>query len=85
MNRLDAMTTFLRVAELGSFAAAASQLGVARSVITRQIAALEEHLGIKLMVRTTRRLTLTAGGAAYLEKCREILDLVESAEAEVMA
>ena len=47
----------------------------------RQIAALEEHLGIKLMVRTTRRLTLTAGGAAYLEKCREILDLVETAEA----
>jgi len=84
MNRLDAMTTFLRVAELGSFAAAASRLGVARSVITRQIAALEEHLGIKLMVRTTRRLTLTAGGAAYLEKCREILDLVETAEADVM-
>ena len=67
MNRLDAMTIFVRVAELGSFAAAASRLGGARSVITRQIAALEEHLGIKLMVRTTRRLTLTAGGAAYLE------------------
>jgi len=85
MNRLDAMTTFVRVAELGSFAAAASQLGVAPSVITRQIAALEEHLGIKLMMRTTRRLTLTAGGAAYLAKCREILDLVETAEADVMA
>ncbi|KAA6181592.1 LysR family transcriptional regulator [Thiohalocapsa marina] len=85
MNRLAAMATFVRVAELGSFAAAAGRLGVARSVITRQIAALEAHLGIKLMVRTTRRLTLTAGGAAYLEKCREILDLVESAEADVMA
>ena len=85
MNRLEAMTTFVRVAELGSFAAAASQLGVAPSVITRQIAALEEHLGIKLMMRTTRRLTLTAGGAAYLAKCREILDLVETAEADVMA
>ncbi len=85
MNRFDAMATFVKVAELGSFAAAAGRLGVARSVVTRQIAALEEHLGIKLMVRTTRRLTLTAGGAAYLQKCREILDLVETAEADVMA
>ncbi len=85
MNRFDAMATFVKVAELGSFAAAAERLGVARSVITRQIAALEAHLGIKLMVRTTRRLTLTTGGAAYLRKCREILDLVETAEADVMA
>ena len=45
MNRLEAMTLFVRVADLGSFAAAANQLGVARSVVTRQIAALEEHLG----------------------------------------
>mgnify|MGYP002079213720 FL=1 len=85
MNRFDAMATFIKVAELGSFAAAAGRLGVARSGGTRQIAALEDHLGIKLMVRTTRRLTLTAGGAVYLSKCREILDLVETAEADVMA
>lgn len=78
------MSLFVRVADLGSFAAAASQLGVARSVVTRQIAALEEHLGVKLMVRTTRRLTLTTAGAEYLQKCRTILDLVEAAEAEVM-
>lgn len=84
MNRLDAMILFLRVADLGSFAAAASQLGVARSVVTRQVAALEEHLGVKLMVRTTRKLTLTSAGASYLDKCRTILDLVESAEADVM-
>lgn len=84
MNRLDAMNLFVRVADLGSFAAVANQLGVARSVVTRQIAALEEHLGVKLMVRTTRRLTLTSAGASYLDKCRTILDLVESAEADVM-
>lgn len=84
MNRLDAMQLFVRVAELGSFAAVATQLGVARSVVTRQIAALEAHLGTKLMVRTTRRLTLTAAGQAYLERCRAILALVETAEAEVM-
>jgi DNA-binding transcriptional LysR family regulator len=84
MNRLDAMQLFVRVAELGSFAAAANQLGVARSVVTRQIAALEEHLGSKLMVRSTRRLSLTSAGSAYLEKCRVILELVEEAEASMM-
>ncbi len=80
MDRLSAMHVFVRVAELGSFSAVAQQFGVARSVITRQVAALEEHLGAKLMVRSTRRLTLTSAGAAYLEKCRVILNLVEAAE-----
>ena len=80
MDRLQAMHLFVRVAELNSFSAAAQQLGVARSVVTRQIAALEMHLGAKLMVRSTRRLTLTSAGTAYLEKCRIILNLVEVAE-----
>lgn len=83
MDRLEAMNLFMRVAERGSFAAVAEQLGVARSVVTRQIAALETHLGIKLMTRSTRRLTLTSAGAAYLEKCRVILNLVEAAETDV--
>ena len=83
MDRLDAMHLFVRVAELGSFAAVAQQLGVARSVVTRQIAALETHLGVKLMVRSTRRLALTSAGTAYLEKCRVILNLVEAAETDV--
>ena len=83
MDRLDAMNLFVRVAELGSFSAVAKQLGVARSVVTRQIAALEAHLGVKLMARSTRRLTLTSGGTAYLEKCRVILNLVEAAETGV--
>mgnify|MGYP000966157935 FL=1 len=85
MDRLDAMKLFVRVAELGSFAAVAQQLGVARSVVTRQIAALEAHLGVKLMARSTRRLSLTSAGTAYLEKCRVILNLVESAETDVAA
>jgi DNA-binding transcriptional LysR family regulator len=74
---------FVRVAELGSFSAAARQLGIARSIVTRHIAQLENDLGIKLMTRSTRRLTLTSAGSAYLEKCREILDLIESAETEL--
>jgi DNA-binding transcriptional LysR family regulator len=56
---------------------------VARSVVTRQIAALERHLGVKLMARSTRKLTVTSAGAAYLEKCRVILNLVETAESDV--
>jgi DNA-binding transcriptional LysR family regulator len=83
MDRLEAMQLFVRVAERGSFAAAAEQLGVARSVVTRQIAALETHLGVKLMARSTRRLTLTTAGAAYLEQCRVIMNLVEAAETDV--
>jgi DNA-binding transcriptional LysR family regulator len=83
MDRLAAMRVFARVAELNSFSAVAHQQGVARSVVTRQVAALEEHLGVKLMARSTRRLTLTSAGAAYLEKCRVILNLVEAAETGV--
>jgi DNA-binding transcriptional LysR family regulator len=84
MNRIDAMNMFVRVAELASFSAAANQLGVARSMVTRQIASLETYLGVKLMVRTTRHVSLTSAGQAYLEKCREILGLIEEAEAGVM-
>ena len=83
MDRLDAMKLFVRIAELGSFAAVAQQLGVARSVVTRQIAGLEAHLGVKLVARSTRRLALTSAGTAYLEKCRVILNLVEAAETDV--
>ncbi len=85
MDRFDAMRLFVRVAELGSFSAVALQAGVARSVVTRQIAALETYLGVKLMARSTRRLALTSAGSAYLEKCRVILNLVEAAEADVAA
>ena len=84
MSRLEAMQLFVLIADLGSFAAAATQMGVARSVVTRQIAALEAHLGTKLMTRTTRRLTLTSAGQRYLEHCRDILARVELAETEVM-
>lgn len=80
MDKLDAMQTFVRVAEAGSFIAVARQLQVARSAVTRQIAALERHLGTKLITRSTRRLALTAAGSAYLEKCRVILNMVDAAE-----
>ncbi len=83
MDKLDAMQTFVRVAEAGSFIAVANQLQVARSVVTRQIAALEKHLGAKLITRSTRSLTLTAAGSTYLEKCRVILNMVDAAESSL--
>lgn len=83
MDRLDSMRLFVRVAENGSFSAVAQQMNVARSVVSRQLAGLEAHLGAKLIARSTRRLSLTSAGSAYLEKCREVLNLIEAAEAEV--
>lgn len=83
MNKLEAMQIFVRVAEAGSFVAVAEQSHVARSAVTRQIAALEKHLGVKLITRSTRRLALTTEGAAYLEQCRAILNLVAAAESGV--
>jgi DNA-binding transcriptional LysR family regulator len=83
MDKLNAMQLFVRVAETGSFTAVADQLDVARSVVTRQISALEKQLGIKLMTRSTRSLTLTTAGSAYLEKCRVILNMVDAAESSL--
>jgi DNA-binding transcriptional LysR family regulator len=83
MSKLKSMAMFVRVAELGSFSAAAREKGIARSIVTRHIAQLEKALGIKLMTRSTRRLSLTSAGSAYLEKCRVILDLIEVAETEL--
>lgn len=77
------MQTFVRVAEAGSFTAVADQLQVDRSAITRQIGALEKHLATKLITRSTRSLTLTPAGAAYLEKCRVILNMVDAAESSL--
>jgi len=79
------MRVFVRVAELGSFSAVAQQQSVARSVVTRQVAALEAHLGTKLIARSTRRLALTSAGADYMEKCRVILNLVDAAESGAAA
>lgn len=79
------MRLFVRVAELGSFAAVAQQQGLARSMVTRPIAALEAHLGTKLISRNTRRLSLTSAGSDYLERCRVILNLVEAAESGAAA
>jgi DNA-binding transcriptional LysR family regulator len=85
MDRLDAMNTFVAVAELQSFAAAARRLGLSPSVVTRGVAALEERLGLRLLQRTTRSVALTDAGARYLARARRILADVEEAEGEALA
>jgi len=81
MDRLQAMRMFTRVIDEGSFAAAARSINVSPAVVTRLIAELEEHLGARLINRTTRRLALTEAGEAYLERVRHILIELEDAEA----
>jgi DNA-binding transcriptional LysR family regulator len=81
MDRLHSMRVFSRVIEQGSFARAARELNLSPAVVTRLVADLEEHLGARLINRTTRRLSLTDTGELYLERVRHILTEVEEAEA----
>jgi len=81
MDRLHSMRVFSRVVDEGSFARAARELNLSPAVVTRLVADLEEHLGSRLINRTTRRLSLTDTGELYLERVRHILTEVEEAEA----
>lgn len=85
MDRLDAMRAFVSVADLEGFAPAARKLGLSAPAVTRLVASLEEHLGARLLQRTTRSVTLTDIGARYLERARRILGDVEEAEGSVQA
>ena len=73
MDRLTSMRVFLRVIDEGSFAAAARALDMSPAVVTRLVADLEDHLGTRLLHRTTRRVSLTDAGESYLERVRVIL------------
>ena len=81
MDQLRAMRVFVSVVDEHSFAGAARALDLAPAVVTRLVAELEEHLGARLLNRTTRRVTLTEIGEAYLERARRILIDVEEAAA----
>ncbi|MEN9781361.1 MAG: hypothetical protein RL014_2509, partial [Pseudomonadota bacterium] len=85
MDRLKAMETFVAVVTRGSLTAAAQAEGVAPAIIGRRLDALEARLGVKLMLRTTRRITLTHEGSAYLEDCQRLLADLSNAEASVSA
>jgi DNA-binding transcriptional LysR family regulator len=85
MDKLKAFESFVAVALKGSLTAAAKAEGVAPAIIGRRLDGLEEHLGVKLLVRTTRRITLTHEGASFLEDCQRLLADVANAEASVSA
>jgi DNA-binding transcriptional LysR family regulator len=85
MDKLKQLESFVTVATKGSLTATARAEGVAPAVIGRRIDALEERLGVKLLVRTTRRITLTHEGSAFLEDCQRLLTDLASAEASVSA
>lgn len=83
MDRLTLMQTFVAVAEEEGFAPAARRLGISPPVVTRSITALEEHLGARLLERTTRKVRVTEAGARYLGDCKRLLAEVEDVEAAV--
>ncbi|WP_374592661.1 LysR family transcriptional regulator [Aquabacterium sp.] len=85
MDRLKQIESFVAVSTKGSLTAAAQAEGVAPAVIGRRIDALENRLGVKLMVRTTRRITLTFEGSAFLEDAQRLLADLANAEASVSA
>ncbi|HUB13919.1 MAG TPA: LysR family transcriptional regulator [Acetobacteraceae bacterium] len=80
MDLLAALTTFVRVAESGSFSAVARQSGTSHSAITRLVGQLEDHFGVRLLQRTTRRLNLTEDGQDLLSYARQIIDATSEME-----
>jgi len=83
MDRLAALEAFARVAETGSFSAAARALNLSKSLISRQISALEAELGARLIARTTRSLSLTEAGRGYYDQVARILAQMEEADLSV--
>ena len=85
MDKLKVFESFVSVATKGSLSAAARAEGVAPAIIGRRLDALESHLGVKLLLRTTRRISLTHEGTAFLENCQRLLSDVANAEDSVSA
>jgi DNA-binding transcriptional LysR family regulator len=86
MDRFAAMQVFARVVEHGSFARAAERLAISTSACSRHVAELEAHLDVRLLNRTTRRLSLTESGQAFYERCVQVLaDLDEAEQAAAMS
>lgn len=85
MDKFKQLESFVSVATRGGLTAAAVAEGVAPAIMGRRLDALEARLGVKLLVRTTRRITLTHEGSAFLEDCQRVLADVANAEASVSA
>lgn len=83
MDRVLAMHTFVRVVETGSFSAVAREQSTSQSAVSKQVAALERHLGAKLLTRTTRTLSLTDDGERYFENARRLVAEVAEVEGQL--
>lgn len=83
MDNLNTLVVFVRVAESRSFTAAAQRLGLTSSAVSKAISRLEGELGVRLLNRSTRLVTLTNDGASFFDRCREILTSIEDAERAV--
>jgi len=83
VDRFSAVRAFAKVVELGSFARAAERLSLSTSAVSRQVSELEAHLEVRLLNRTTRRLSLTEAGQVYYERCVQVLADLDEAEASV--
>lgn len=83
MDQITAMRVFARVVEAGTFARAADQLQMPRPTVTKMVQQLESHLKVKLLQRTTRRVTVTAEGAAYYERTASVLNELEEIESDL--
>lgn len=82
MDKFQAMNAFVAVVEAGSFVGACDATGLSKPVISRQISGLEQALGVRLLHRTTRSLSLTNEGRAYYLRCKDVLAAIQDAEAE---
>jgi DNA-binding transcriptional LysR family regulator len=80
MDRVSSMLSFVKVVDTGGFSAAARQLNVTTSVITARVQSLEERLGVRLLNRSTRSVSLTEAGRVYYERCVQILSEMEDAD-----
>lgn len=85
MDKLEVMQTFVRVVETGSFSAVARETHSTQSAISKQVASLERALGVQLLARTTRSLSLTEAGGRYFEQARRLVSEVAEAEANLRA
>jgi len=83
MDKLKAMSTFVAIVDQGSLSAAGDKLDRSPAAIVRTLAGLEQHLGVRLLNRSTRRLALTDEGRDYLQHCRQILADIDAAEARL--
>lgn len=84
MDRFMTMTTYVQVVKKSSFTSAARALGISRSLVSRHIGELEVHLGVRLLNRTTRSISMTDAGRAYYEFCSRILEEIAQVEGEIV-